>query len=93
MTHINIVTLTLVVAAALAGFFHAPFLWSTVNLALLATMFGLILSRANFKNLVFAQVGKIAAVTLAVHIALGTAVYLLAELLRKLIAGGTGLIS
>ena len=93
MTHFNIVTLALIAVAALAGFFHAPFLWSTVNLALLATMLGLFLSRANLKTLVFAQVGKIAAVTLAIHIALGAAVYLLAELLRKLVAGGTGLIS
>ena len=93
MTHFNIVTLTLVVVAALAGLFRAPFVWSTVNLALLATIFGLILSRANLRTLLFAQVAKIAVVTVAVHLALGAAVYLLAELLRKLIAGGTGLIS
>ena len=93
MTHFNVVTLLLIIGAALAGLFRIPFIWSTVNLALLATVFGLILSRANLRTLLFAQVAKIAAVTVAVHLALGAAVYLLAELLRKLVAGGTGLIS
>ena len=93
MTHFNIVTLSLVVVAALAGLLRAPFVWSTVNLALLATIFGLILSRANLRTLLFVQVVKIAAVTLAVHLVLGAGVYLMAELLRKLVVGGSGLVT
>ena len=93
MTHFNVVTLLLIIGAALAGLFRIPFLWSTVNLALLATVFGLILSRANLRTLLFAEVAKIAAVTLAVHLALGAGVYLMAEFLRKLVVGGSGLVT
>ena len=93
MPKFNAVTLLLIAAAFIAGGFLLPFAWSAVNLALIATLVGLWLSRATFAGLSLAQIAKISGVALGLHLALATGAYYAARLARWLIIGGSGLVS
>ena len=93
MTSFNPVTLLLLLGAAVGGLFALPFLWTAINLALVATLGAFIYSRSAMAGLSVPQTVKGLALSLALHLGVAALAYWLARLVRTLAIGGAGLMT